>query len=295
MLFRTAEVLNESDYETAAKRYILRAYSSLVLGGEEFPRPTEDPWWWLQDQGAINFRVPIGFVPNYDPTATDQTSDSAPVFAIPEQVYSITGNIWYRPVDDERIPLRVDLAQPEVNSPLRGNTLVIQRRSVETYQRDLSLINGRYTDRLPTIYCEYTTKGLNRVIQFDSWGPFKGAPDYRANTLIYFSYVKRTVIPTVWDPDGEPIVPKEYRKVLADMAVALLFIDKDDDRIDAVISLVNNNFTSMMREHKRFRERSLGNNFGKVDVRVNQQIGINNRGTFLLDGYEGVALSRRFR
>ena len=95
---------------------------------------------------------------------------------------------------------------------------------------------------------------LVQQIRFSSNGP-----EDELLTLNYQYY--QQVETDSWNGAGEPIMPRQYRKILADYGVYFLWIDKDDDRATGVGQLVQNSFKNMVNKERTRNVVPNSNNF----------------------------------
>jgi hypothetical protein len=68
-----------------------------------------------------------------------------------------------------------------------------------------------------------------------------------------------------------PLVPVQWRHVLADMALSLLFLDKNDDRSNSIALLARTGLAGMLKENRR-RLAKMDKDVGRVMPRQQQGI-----------------------
>ena len=69
------------------------------------------------------------------------------------------------------------------------------------------------------------------------------------------------------DDSNQPLVPREYRKILADWALVFLYSDKSDSRATDALKLAINGLRSMASEQRRRQNRFGGKNFARIHTR----------------------------
>ena len=260
VLFRVGELDDStaSEYVEPAKRYILRGYSSIVSGDADLLPESVDPgrgWWWLLKQGEL-------IIP----------ARGRPVDAI----YDLPDDF-----EDFFPELGVMYTNRRNDSPIYLNTnsgMFAQRRSRET-EGNLGIVPTFFSllRQAATDDFESTIK-----VQFDADGPVD-----EALTLSYQYY--QTVYTDTFEGGNEPLMPKQYRKILADYAIYFLMIDKNDDRAQAVGQLVQNSLRNMLRESQRRTVNATQPLFGVLrrpvpGVIVRNRINIENAGDNYLAG-----------
>jgi hypothetical protein len=90
-------------------------------------------------------------------------------------------------------------------------------------------------------------------------------------TRLEFIY-RPVVADLVDDHSSIPVVPKQWRHVLADMALTMLFVDKNDDRANALATASRGVVAAMLKENRR-RIVKIDGAFGWIIPRGSRQLG----------------------
>jgi hypothetical protein len=88
--------------------------------------------------------------------------------------------------------------------------------------------------------------------------------------LIKIDYEYMKLPSDLADDTNNPIVPREYRYILADWALAFLYAAKDDTKAGDVAALAQRGIRAMAKENRRRMVRQSGGAFGKIFPRLNQ-------------------------
>jgi hypothetical protein len=275
-----------SDFEASALQYLNRAYRGILSGGSELDPNIHEQWWWLRSTAEGNLIL----LPEQSGSAT-VTNNNASVTLSAVQTPSI--DEYYIRFDGTADVFRVsthtagtdavtldsvytgatgsatweawktdyDLASDVLSliGPLRCNRLSsgeIQYVSEQDFQRLYPMKN--LNDGVPT---HFTFVG-ERTVRFN-----KGGGDTSTDYVrVDYSY---TDMPAALTDSGseEPLVPLQYRHVLADWGAAMLLADKDDDRAPYFIQSAQRIVAAMAKEHRRRMGRS-SRDFGRIKPRV---------------------------
>lgn len=282
VLFRASEpTTGISDWETKVIDYLNRYYNTLCTGDSEFLPEYLDDWWWMRRQNTLLFE------PAYvtGSVALIQGSDSAS-FSNPPAI-SMTGR-RLKITDEPDVPIILSHIAGAggftLDTPWTGNTL--PTASFKAMKVDYTLsadvqalispivifgmpnqINGMSPERLDT---EWPLAMLDlgvpmafalqndREVRFSHGGSSKGF-QYR------LEYRYRPVVTPLTDSlSSIPLVPAQYRQVLADMALTQVFIDKNDDRSNATALQARTLLAAMLKENRRRNK--------KIDIKVGRII-----------------------
>lgn len=274
ILFRAGEQTDgSSDFNAVALRYLNRAYTSLLMGGGEIDPDCNEDWWWSRKHppGVLNLSA------SYNTGTISVTNNSSTVTLSSPPIYSVEG--YFLQVEGHPDIFRVvthiattptvvldsvytgptgtlltyklfkteyDLASDVVRviSPMRihqGRVNEVDGVELSSLERDypLTLIESG-----PPSQFAFVTESK---IRFNRYGP---APDSSPNLIrLEYDYVYRPADLT-GGASEEPIVPRQYRRLLADIALTFLFVDKNDDRAVMVSGLAKKGMQAMVKEQR---------------------------------------------
>lgn len=270
VLFRCGEPTDgSSDFDQAALDYVNRAYRAIWTGGGEYVKDMNEPWLWLKkdppgvlqlvgayspagvspvctvtlgsatvslpslDAGSASFFNAGGFFFKFDTfsdmfrvlSATAGTPGSLTLDAtyggpsgtgtalIPQLEYKLAADVL-RVIS----PMRVQSANP-IQSTM---TYEIEGCDLNALDRDYPL--AFLTGGTPTRFAQVT----EQKIRFNRYGP-----NPSALVRIEYDYLQRPADLSN-SPAEEPLVPLEFRQVLADLALFIMFQAKSDARADEV-------------------------------------------------------------
>lgn len=272
ILFRSDELTDgTSDHESQALVYLNRAYRSLYMGGVEFfPDGGSELWWWL-NTGSSN----IIMQPTITTGTISVTNNNASV--------TFSGNItpdltdgWYLKVDDHPDIFKFSVHGGNQNSATLDSVYTGDTDTAASY-RLMKLEYDLASDVLylsDKMHCnqdsQYDVHGMalsqmkeryplhlldsgvpnafapvsETRVMFNSYGSTSG--DY---IRVDYDYLKRPADLTDSAAE-EPIVPLQYRHVLADMAVYFIHMDKENDRMNLAYNQAKGGIMAMKKENR---------------------------------------------
>lgn len=292
ILFRAGESSNgSSDFDAVALQYLNRAYQALVMGGGEVDSECNEDWWWARKYppGVLNLTPSL-----IDGTATvtngsvSITLSSPPSFAATNYFFQTTDH-----PDIFRTALHLPFGSSvTLDAAYTGSSGTKSYRlfkaeydiaadsirviaPMRVYQNSASEIDGVELSSLerdcPLSHIESGTPSqfafiTESKVRFNRFGPL-------ANTSpnlirVEYDYVYRPDDLTGGTTE-EPIVPRQYRKLLADIALTFLFVDKNDDRAVLIASLAKKGLQAMVRE-QRSRMINYSRSLGTITPRLNK-------------------------
>lgn len=276
-----------SDFEASALQFLNRAYRGILSGGSELDPNIHEQWWWLRSVSEGN----IILLPEQSGSAT-VTNNNASVTLSAVQTPSI--DEYYIRFDGTADVFRVSTHVAGTDAVTLDSvfTGASGTASWEAWKTDydlasdvLSLIGPLRCNRLSsgeiTFMSEsefqrlHPMKNLNngvpehftfvaeRTVRFSSGGGDTSTDFVRVD----YSY---TDMPAALTDSGseEPLVPLQYRHILADWGTAMLLADKDDDRAAFFVQSAARGISGMAKEHRRRMFRS-GRDMGRIRTRNN--------------------------
>lgn len=287
ILFRAGEPTDgTSDFDAVALQYLNRAYQALVLGGGEVDPEINEDWWWARKHppGVLNLtpEITTGTISATN-NSTSATLTSAPtpsvagyflrigdhpdIFRISAHTAATTALTLDAAFTGETISgatyslfrSEYDLASDvlRVVSPMRiyqGRLCEVDGVELMSLERDYPL---REIQAGPPLQFALVTESK---VRFSHFGP---ASDLAPNMIrVEYDYTYRPADLTDSGSE-EPIVPRNYRKLLCDIALTFLFVDKNDDRAPSVSGLAKKGLQAMFKE-QRSRMVNYSRNYGAL-------------------------------
>lgn len=310
VLFRAGEPTDSSsDYLAAVVRYLNRAYQALWRGGGELSPEVSEEWWWLQkygngtltllpveDDGTVNVtngsatisfsaiptRTIAGVVTNVSLQNWHFRTDAhADVFRISTHSSGNTGaaldSVYTGPTNTtaayHAFKLDYTLASDvlEINGPMRGfRGGLIGSNKIELVSPEVLFEKWPLEQIQPGTPQNYAKIALDdtplQVVRFSHYG---GQTDDELIRIDYDYTYKPVDLGN--SASTELALPREYRKMLCDWALAFLLKDKEDDRYDSVVQLAQAGLRQMVFENRRrqVRQGTQGRIFSRAGNRAN--------------------------
>lgn len=273
VLFRAGEPTDSaSDYYTRAMVYLNRAYYAVCNGGSEIAPTINEDWLWLTQHGALILHPRSELAISAVKGSTTITLSPVPTDYTGANV-SIAG--WYI------------LGTPDIGGRYR---IATHTAGSTTATLDIPWIRETITDLAVTLErLEYTlpTNTLRLISPLFVWGASAAYPTHYVPIESLFEPVNRiriamvsparfslrdpqTIIidkapmeatraeyeylilppPLTNAPLEEPLVPHKDRRILADLALFWLLLDKNDNRADGVGLLARNQLQGMAADNR---------------------------------------------
>ena len=254
VLFRAGEKTDgSSDFATAALRYLNRAYQAIWMGGTEFDPTINDTWWWLKREAVIIMDTPDSTL-----TVNSLTNGSTTMSVTTAPAQNMDG--WYVKVGQYSNVYKVshtstsvlfdlDAAWTEANAG--GESTIFFNVEYDLTSSAIKLIDpmNAYKDNRYQITAT-SLRDLENIwplslaeagvpskfamvdentIRFNRYG----TTDATNGVRIDYNYL---VLPDdlANTTNEEPLLPIEYRRLLSDIALFWIFLDKNDDRATSV-------------------------------------------------------------
>jgi hypothetical protein len=293
-----------SEYWQDILAWMNRQYYSLCLGGTTFAPEIREDWFWLRalPPGILIMDSPITIG-----TVTAST-DSASITFSSAPTASIAG--WeFRPTGDDavyRVSIhtggQADATLDSIYVGLTGSGKSYTLRKVE-YALSPSVL--RPVQALRALQWNDSDSGrdifLTDMVSLERDYPrgemLTGVPDCYAliaqgsmvsgginyptvrlnrgglptgKLRVEYEYLRRPPLLTALDPTEEPLVPHEWRGVLADMTLYYLLLQKEDSRVDAIGLAAKVGIRAMAREQRRLLATQSPRS-GQIRPRASQQ------------------------
>jgi hypothetical protein len=294
VLFRSGEPTDgSSQYQTTVLSYLNRAYMGVCSGGSELMPEVRENWWWLRKYppGLLFLIPPIAsggssVLFGVFPATVTATINSTTLTFSSNVGTSLTG--WHIRIGASSDLYRIAAHTSGTNtatldttwnnvttttsylvgkleyalaadvmrilSPMRsagtnGNTdpTKIHEMDIEKLETDYPL--AQVSSGMPEAFARV---GLTQV-RFNRFN--SAIPDHYAR--VEYDYLQRPAMLTSPGITEEPLVPWEWRRVLADWALLWLFMDRNDSRADAVGLSAKQTLQAMARDNQdRLQNRS---------------------------------------
>lgn len=288
ILFRGFEPSSGADWGDKALDYLNRVYNMVCAGSSEFLPEYIDDWWWLRSRGVLTLLPAIteGTV-EVTEGSTAITFSSAPAASVEgyrlrvgthPEVFQVASHVAAAPgavLDSEwtgdttaagtyklmKVTYSLAASVQSILSPFRGF-----RKNPEI----IGLAPERFDDLFPAtelnpgIPTAFSLENT-QTVRFSHGGLDTGKS-------MRLEYVYRPSVTALTDsPSSIPLVPVEYRHILADMALTYVFLDKNDDRSNAIALSARTGYSAMVKENRRRLKKMGAETVGHIYPRESQR------------------------
>ncbi len=297
ILFRAGEPTDgTSDFDAQALQYLNRAQQALVTGGAEIDPEINEKWWWLRKDppGTLKLEAVVdGGTANVTEDSTSVTMSAAPTDAAKNNV---SVNKWFFKVDGHEDIFRVS-AHTSGNTGVTlgdkytGDTDTAANYKLFNLEYDLasdlirvvspmsvfqtrSEIEGMDIDSLENLYplrniLPGVPEAFGMVTETKVRFSHYGDSD-QAGNFIHVEYDYDFLPTDLTDSASEtPVVPKQYRRVLADIGLYFLSLDMSDSRAGTFLANAVRGVRAMATEN-RYRLAVMGRDIGKIIPRQDE-------------------------
>lgn len=287
VLFRASEPTSGlSDWDAKVVEYLNRCYRELCTGASAFlPEYVED-WWWLRGNGVlllepaftsgtvtvvqgnatITFDAPVTpdlagqrlKIDNQADIPLIEVHGGASASATLDTVW--TGNSGTYPFKVMRTDYALGASVQALMSPI----IIFQAPEV---------ITGMSPERMDLEWPLATLDiGIPQAFSLQNETTVRfshgGTDDGKSHRLEY--RYRRVVADLTDGTDSIPLVPQQWRHILADMALTYVLIDKNDDRSNAVALGARTGLAAMIKDNRR-RNVKIDPNAGHIFARPSQR------------------------
>lgn len=296
VLFRASEELAGSGWNDKTVDYLNRVYRTLCAGASEFlPEYVED-WWWLRERGVLTLLPPI----TAGTVLVTQGSN-----AITFSVAPTPSVVGYR-IRVEGHPEVFEIAThtalavgATLDSPYTGpsGAAVAYKLMKVTYQlaanvasligpmvgsRGNPRIIGLSPERMDYLYpMPEVNPGIPVSFALEDTQTVRMSHGGRVDgQSMRVEYLYRPSVVDLTDSAmSVPLVPLEWRHLLADMALTYVLLDKNDDRSNAIALAARTGLAGMLKENRR-RIPKMGGTAGHIFPRgdLMSNVGTGGRG-----------------
>jgi hypothetical protein len=267
VLHRVSEPSNSTDYSSKAIDYLNRTYRTLCAGASEFLPEVVDDWWWLRERATLSLlpAITTGTVTLVDGSA-DITFSDAPaasvvgyrirveghpeLFSVATHIAADTAATLDMPYNGPSATSAFKLMKVIYDLAANVNAIMGPMQGYRTNTRILGMSPERMDELYPMMNLNPgvpTAFSLEdeQQIRFN----YGGRDDGRSMRV---DYMFRPSVQELTDSDASiPLVPLEWRHILSDMATTYIFLDKNDDRSNAIALAARTGLAGMLRENKR--------------------------------------------
>jgi len=292
VLFRSGGIASGDEFETVALQYLNRAYFDICSGSSVVAPQVREDWLWLRSAqpGILRLFPTLNVTVSLTTLETAGTFSAAPTYSVAgdflqidseSEVYTIAthtasnanftirdGYLGTTGTKSGKV-FRLDYALAadvlRVIQPLRSFSMAALTPGAG-YGGDfrIHLIDSTIMDeqwplsRTRSVMPEYFTYTANRTIRFNA----ASAPAGEAYRHVEYDYL---VMPAVLTnaQNEEPLVPRHRRYIIADIALALLFSDKNDSRRGELAVIAQNGLHALQLEERR-RNRTNSSRAGRI-------------------------------
>jgi hypothetical protein len=305
VLFRAVEPTDgSSQYAAQALTYLNRAYLGIAAGGGELAAGMREEWRWLKNTtpGLLSLFPVIAPGIGTAPAYVNATFNN-PILTFPgmigENFVSLAG--WEIAIDDNPDVFRINTHTINTgtctldsawNGPSGTYTYVTGRLAYALAADVMRLVSPLRCFRANTLDSEYHsihevdpehmygywplalanagmpeayTRVTEQLIRFNRYPPPPAQNGYSTLYRVEYDYIRRPTLLTSPGTSEEPLVPWEWRRVLADWALFWILIDKNDSRAEAAGASAKNGLEAMAHEN-RYQRHSFdrGPSFGHL-------------------------------
>lgn len=273
VLFRAGEPTDAaSDYYNRALVYLNRAYYAVCNGGSEISPTVNEDWLWLTQQGALILHPRSEFSINavkgsatitISPVPTDYTG--ANVSVVGWYIVS-TPDIGgrYRITAHTAGSTTATLDIPWIRETATGLGVTLERLEYTLPTNTLRLISPLFVWKVSAAYpahyvpVESLFEPVSRTLttpvsptRFSLLDPQTIIVDRAPREVTRAEYEYLLLPPPLTNtPFEEPLVPHKDRRILADLALFWLLMDKNDNRADGVGLLARNQLQGMAADNR---------------------------------------------
>jgi hypothetical protein len=286
VLFRAAEATDgTSDFEGRALININRIYQEIVNGGCSFLPELREDWWWLYAQSSLQILpiVTTGTVAVTQESTGINFSDAPVRNSTGWHIrFGGSGTTVYK-ISAHTAGITAATLDSEYAGATNGNI------TYELFKLEYTLIAGIQRVESPMHAAgRKEIGGMDPAAMQRSW-PVElvqqGVPKAFASiseTAIRFSHMG-TTLPVRVDysykaqpadltdsPSSTPVIPKQFRPVLAEGALAILLINKNDSRAKVHADMTRSILVTMIRDNRNHRQSRAAPPPGSIITRPNQ-------------------------
>lgn len=285
ILFRASEPGSVADWGSAAIDYLNRVYNTLCAGASEFLPEYVDDWWWLRDRGVLTLlpAITTGTIAVTEGSAS-VTFSSAPaastvgyrlridnhpeIFEISAHTAAATAatldSVYTGDTDAAatyklmKVTYALDADVQAITGPISGFRNNPQIIGISPERMDDLFPLASINPGVPTAF----SLESEQSVRFSHGGRDDGKS-------MRVEYRFRPIVTPLTDSESSiPLVPIQWRHILADMALTYVLLDRNDDRSNAVALAARTGLAGMLKENRRRLKKMGGETVGHIYPRA---------------------------
>ena len=267
VLFRAGEVAGASEWDTKVVDYLNRDYLAVCTGASEFLPETVEDWWWMRDDGVLTLDpiITAGTVSvtngsttatfSVDPGAMTADTRRLKIIGHPDifKIASIAGGV--ATLDSAYTGTTNSAASYEILHTVYnlGSSVSAIISPIISF-RDNPQLFGTSPERMDYLFpLMRLQSGVPKAFCLESETQVRFSHGGRTDGVsMRVEYRYRPTVTLLANIDTSiPLLPVQYRYLLADMALVQIFSDKNDDRATNVAGQARAGLMAMVRENHR--------------------------------------------
>ncbi len=273
VLFRSGEPTDgTSDFDSKTLDYVNRAYQAIWTGGAEIDDSINEVWWWLKKDppGVLNMEPDITSLT----ASVTNVSTAVTMSGTPTPLVDVDVSGWFLRVTGHQDVFRVVTQAATVLTLDAIYTGATDAAAVATLFKTEFELADDFMSMIAPMRCSLSTPYTIDYVPMralDSRWPLVNASTGQPHsfsmvdeTKVRFSHYNAT--------DGEmlrieydymqlpsdltdsssniPLVPRQYRRLIADVALMFLHLDKNDNRAGAISGVARRGLVAMAKENR---------------------------------------------
>lgn len=267
-LFRAGEIPGSSEWDEKALDYINRQYRMICTGASEFLPEYVADWWWMRAIGILTI------LPVFNTGTVSVTEGYGSAVLSSPPVYSLAGyrfkteehpdvfNIATNAAGDPNItfdsvytgPTNLGATFKAMKTNYALDSAVAAIHSPISSFRDNPNISGMTPETMDKLYpTSQLSTGVPQAFALENEQTIRfshgGRTDGRSMRM---EYRYRPLVDDLSNSSSSyPLIPINYRHVLADMTLFYIFSDKNDDRLTVLGTGIRSLLGAMHLENRR--------------------------------------------
>lgn len=266
-LFRCGEIPGASEWDAKALDYLNREHRAICSGASEFLPEYIHDWWWMRASGVFTL-LPIYNVGSVSviQDSLNATLDTAPLISLQGYRLKITGEADAF-IIASHTPGTFDIVLDSQYTGLTNTAAAFTAMKISyslaanvdslmspMFTSNNTPIMGLTPERMDTLFpLNAVSAGVpqafclvdERTIRFDR----AGRNDGRGVRVSY--HYRPAILDLANTALDFPLIPLQFRHVLADVVALYIMIDKNDDRFSTVGTSARSTLGAMAKENTR--------------------------------------------
>jgi hypothetical protein len=267
VLFRGGEPIAGSQFDAKVVDYINRVYFAIASGASEFLSEYIDDWWWLRASDSLVLEPRLLGQVAVTNGSTSITFGASIADSMVGRILKVDGHADMFTIASHTggtADATLDIAYTGLTNPAADYTLMKtvytlnasvaaligpMRLYVEPYRIDGMAPEGLDLNYPP----QHLQPGVPRVYALENEQQVRFSHGGRTDGLkMRVEYRYRPVVASLTDDvSSVPLMPNQWRHILADGALTMLFLDKNDDRSQGAAVSTRSGLLGMLKENRR--------------------------------------------